>query len=432
MKSKHLIYFCVIVTCLVYLTGCTPLDSTSRVDFYGLFSTRKPEQRVWLFDSTTPFLKEIDLILPIRNRVSPDGEFVAAFVDHDFSELTRVELSRVRTGEQITILTDILWPTLFVGNIDHSLIHWSADGQKLAVLIGGPAWADNFESTTEIVIYDIVARKIELHLTRETWINTFSWSGDSKSFAFLETPKACLGESCNEIKNLSWNLVTYDKGNNTWHENARFTPPSVENDGQWQSSAACNLKWSAGNKYIAVDMPCELHSVTSNEIWILNIQEAVWQKVSNNSYPEFENFRLFWSTDKEAFFLATTVQLYGENIEHKSEFTYYELDNNGRFHKTLEYPQVQVYGYLTISPSEKYLLTTLEDRVQFVSLLSGEVIADFATAQSEFSINGVWTNDGFATKVGEDVVFIHLEENGSVTPIAKAEGLDLVQLFRKK
>lgn len=433
MKWKYLIHTCLIIASLLYLPKCTPVgrDSGNSTDFYGLFTTPKPEQKVLLFDSAYGSFKAIDLLLPTRYAISPNGEFVVGFVDHHVSQLTDVELTKIQTGEQTIILTEILWPSGFVENISHSLIHWSHDSQKVAVLLGGPAWADNWTSTTEILIYDVVAKKVELHLKRGTWINTFSWSGESDDFAFLEIAKPCLDDTCNEANAAPWNLITYAKNNNIWQESASFPLTLIRNGNHWSASSACNLKWSTNRVHIALETPCQLYSLASTEIWILNTQQATWQKVSNNVYPEFETYRLFWSKYSDGFFLASTFQLIGETIERKSEFAYYEPVEDGQFRKTMGYPQ-DIYGRLSISPSEKYLLTVLENRAQFISLSNGEIIADFDVARSDFSVNGVWFKNGFATKVDGDVVLIHLGENSSMTSVADAEGLELLQLFRKE
>ncbi|MCL4872253.1 MAG: hypothetical protein KJ063_25110 [Anaerolineae bacterium] len=413
----------------IIFAGCDKQPKHSATPDFSqtaIFQQRTPEGMalyLWPIQATDP-QKIITLPYSERYELAPDGLHLAIY----FGE--NIRLIDLITFEEVVLAEDVILPIQFIENISHQFLSWSPDGDKLAVLMGGPSWPDTSVINTTVVVLDLEQQAPDFVYDNGTFINEVAWSADSTLISFPEIEVPCYyTESCQRgEEEMIWSLTTLThSSDNEW---AFLSSTRLDPIGElsWRQNSICKLNISPTNDLIVYQSPCTLGYIpfdANRFIAPIRTSNPILPILSEQPDPKYDTggryLTMHWLGKTNNFILGFQNNvLDAESGERKSYSTWelYKYETTGI---TL-LSKIDMEGYnLTVplssfslsiisSPDDQFALHTLEDNHVLLAQLNDDLIMSATFLEiPTISANGLWLPEGYLTQSENNLIFIHAE-----------------------
>lgn len=345
-----------------------------------------------------------------RYSLSPTGsKLLVYFTD-------TIKLIDLSTTKEVILATKVVWPTIFIENIEHEFISWSPDGLKIAVLTGGPSWDDYTLPATTLSIFDTTSNSSPFVFNNNTWITEVSWSADSQYVAFPELPSPCFfTNSCHsDAVSSGWQLTTLaHKGGQRWALfQSQFISPLTKQ--YWSQSGLCQLSWSTNSQFITYQNNCALGqppSAATLSIWPTHPDGATPQTITifnpaDVNYQQgywLEKYNLLWVVFRRHTIAGSNSAGSDNGFEiYKTEGSTFQIV----LQRTLKDIQFSIPFTLSISPYHQFALAQIEN--------NQSLLIDFNNLAAlhklpHISLNGLWLPQGYLTQSAGEIILIDLE-----------------------
>ncbi len=407
----------VIYWAFVVLAGCTFFNDSSSPDFRqtAIFEKRT-DQGIELYllplqDDNPQLVTLVHQHEPYeRYELSPDGSHLAVYFGQN------LRLINLTTFEEAVLENNLVWPTVYIENINHKIISWSPSGDKLAVLTGGPSRANESLVSTTLKIFDIQTQTLDFVLDHGTWINDLAWSADSGLLSFSESNIPCWYiESCEGDAMVTWNLTTLvHSGTNRWEvlSSIQLDPP-IENK-YWRWNSICQLSVSPGNEFVSYQSPCPLGEfVPERNLFITTIHppHQILNITQQERYvSDSRRFVIHWQDAANQF---TIIYLGGavgigpiRSLDtYKMEFPIAILLNQ----ENLEGLVDTRFGLINFSPDNQYGIGNLEGNNSLLMQFNDSTTTSTSLTLPSISLMGLWLPGGYLTQSEDRIVFIDPE-----------------------
>jgi hypothetical protein len=398
---------------IVFLIGCTSSnnDIAPGIEPIPIFE-RHSDQGVELYlmplhDSTPQKITTIDE--NERYKLSPDGSLLAVYFGDSLRIVDLISL------KEIILATDFVFPTMFIENIEHDFLAWSPDGDKLAILKGGPSWEDQALVNTMLVIYDIQKQAADFVFDNHTWINTMVWSSDSKFITFPELNTPCwFIENCEGEDSIpSGNLTTLAlSATNHWEivESKDFT--SLVEGQFWQQNSFCHLSLSSTDEFISYQNPCVLGQLTSEHDLFIMAADLSAQplKIPQEPYPADSKYlKVHWLEADNQLAVAFRGDTFGAETQSNSFLDIYRKD--GGAITLLKREDLKDYRFsvpisINFSPDDKYAMGALDSGNTLLMQLNDSTAPATLMVLPPVSLNGAWLPEGYLTQSGNSIIVV--------------------------
>lgn len=401
----------------VVFTGCDkqPKHSTTP-DFQqtAIFQQRTPEGMalyLWPMQATDP-QKIITLPNSERYELAPDGLHLAIY----FGENIRV--IDLITFEEVVLAEDVILPVQFIENISHQFLSWSPDGDKLAVLMGGPSWPDTSVINTTVVVLDVEQQSPDFVYDNGTFINEVAWSKDSTLVSFPEIEVPCdYIESCQEDEEeVIWRLTTLiHSGDNEWEVLSSRKLERVDETPYWEQHSICELDLSPTNELITYQSPCMLgYILFDRNGFIAPIQSSqpILPVLSSGYHGDDKSLAVHWLGETNLFLLTFRGYLHGVGMQGVKSYSILELSRKDEDRRTI-LSEVDLAGYnlassVAISPDNQFTIHVLENNYVLITQLEDDLtMTPVFLEMPPISLKGLWLPEGYLTQSENKLVFIH-------------------------
>lgn len=360
-----------------------------------------------------------------RYQLSPDGLRLAVY----FGE-NNVRVIDLVTYEEVILAEDVILPLSFIEDISHQFLSWSPNGDKLAVLTGGPSWQDRWITSTTVVIFDIGQKSPDFVFSNNTWINEVAWSEDSTLIGFPETEVPCFyTETCQQEEEIIENLTTLiHSGNNEWKVLSSRRVEHVNKMPNWQQNSICELDLPPTNELITFKSPCALGYIpfdANRFIVPLRTSRPIIPILSEKPDPKYDAggryLTMHWLGKTNNFILGFQNNVLDAESGERKAYSTWELYKYETTGITL-LSKIDMKGYnLTVplssfslsiiaSPDDRFAIHTLEDNHVLLAQLNDDLTMSATFLEiPTISANGLWLLGGYLTQSEDKIIFIHSE-----------------------
>jgi len=405
----------VIYLAFVVLAGCTFINDSSSPDFRqtAIFEKRT-DQGIELY--LLPLQDNNPQLITLVNQheryeLSPDGLHLVVYFDKN------LRLINLTTFQETVLEDNLVWPTVFIENINHEFVSWSPHGDKLAMLTGGPSRANESLASTTLKIFDIQTQTLDFVLEHGTWINDLAWSVDSKLLSFSESNIPCwYVENCEGDVLVTWDLTTLTHSEtNRWEilSSIQLEPP-IENE-YWRWNSICQLTVSPGNEFVSYQSPCPLGEfVPELNLFITTVHppHQILNVTQQERYvAESKRFIIHWQDTANQFVImyigsAADVGLISSLDTYKMEFPTATLLNQEKIEDLDIYFNLMPINF---SPDNQYGIGNLENNNSLLMQFNDSTATSTLLTLPSISLQGLWLPEGYLTRSGDRIVFINPE-----------------------
>ncbi len=339
-----------------------------------------------------------------------------------------IRLIDLITFEEVVLADDVTLPVLFIENIRHQFLSWSPDGDKLAVLMGGPSWPDTSVVNTSVVILDLEQKSPNFVYDNGTFINEVAWSEDSTLVSFPEIEVPCYyAESCQRgEEEMIWNLTTLThSGDNEW---AFLSSTKLDPIGElsWRQNSICKLSISPMNDLITYQSPCMLGYIpfdANRFIAPIRTSKPILPILSEQPDDDTggRSLTMRWIGKTNNFILGFQNNVLDTESGERKSYSTWELYKYETTGITL-LSKIDMEGYsLTVplssfslsiiaSPEDRFAIHTLEDDHVLLAQLNDDLTMSAIFLEiPTISANGLWLPEGYLTQSENKLVFIDPE-----------------------
>ncbi len=407
----------VIFWAFVVLAGCRFINDSSSPDFRqtAIFEKRT-DQGIELYllplqDDNPQLVTLVHQHEPYeRYELSPDGLHLAVYFDQN------LRLINLTTFEETVLENNLVWPTVFIENINHKIISWSPSGDKLAVLTGGPSRANESLVSTTLKIFDIQTQALDFVLDHGTWINDLAWSADSRLLSFSESNVPCWYiESCEGDAMVTWNLTTLTHSEaNRWEVLSSIQlDPSIENE-HWRWNSICQLSVSPGNEFVSYLSPCPLDAFVSDlDLFITTVHppHQILNVTQERYVAESKWFVIHWQDTANQFVIMywggdTFAGRISSLDTYKMEFPTATLLNQEKIENfDIRFDPTPI----NYSPDNRYGIVNLTDNNSLLVQFNDSTTTSTILTLPSIYLKGMWLPEGYLTQSEDRIVFIDPE-----------------------
>ena len=409
----RVLFLCLIsVNFLLLLSGCSENESVL-LNKIALYEVREGNSKQiyagHVGDETMTLVAEI--ANDERYLISPSGAHVVVYYGQELKTIN------IHSQQVDVIVENVIWPKSFAENIRHKFVSWSPDGNRLAILTGGPNSGNAFHSATELLLIDIPTKSLIDTYKNETWINDVVWSPDSKSVAFPEISIPCKdGEACS-IPDAGVLLTILHSPEGKVFERVSSTSVGEWVDPLfWRTISICDLGWSGSGKFVSYKQDCELNVISRDlNTYVMN---SSWEKpvpLLPFQNADVRYTHALWGRDDQILSFSRDY-IFGEVIETKSNLTLYSVDVDSDIPRTLVDESLDHFQFKSPVQIDFSSFTTpyygigqLEDNSVVLVSFDRDIVEAKTLEMVQFSTYGLWIEDGYLTQSQDKLIFIGIE-----------------------